>query len=196
MLIRRADVRDVPQFGKIINDCAEYGLMLHRSLEFLYEHVRDFYVAVDDAAPVGDSRGVVGVCGLGVVWSNLAEVYSLAVAPPWRGKGVGRQLVEAVIRDAEALCVSRLMSLTYERAFFEKLGFCVVDRLTLPMKVWSECARCPKNQACDEIAMIRVLNVPEATSPRPSESETGSFRPVVLGLPGRNASPPTSDVRA
>lgn len=47
-MIRRANVADVSALGRIINDCAEYGLMLHRSMGFLYEHMRDFHVAEDD----------------------------------------------------------------------------------------------------------------------------------------------------
>lgn len=160
-MIRRAQITDVPVIAKIINDCAEYGIMLPRSLASLYEKVRDYQVAVDDGGRV------VGVCGLSVLWANLAEVYALAVTPDQRGKGVGRKLVEAVVEEARQLGIRRVMSLTYERAFFEKLGFGVVDRQTLPLKVWSECVRCPKNQACDEIAMVRVLDVPEISAPKP-----------------------------
>ena len=130
MTIRRATVADVPAMGQIINDCAEFGLMLPRSLSALYENVREFYVAQE-------SGEVVGVCGLSVVWANLAEVCALAVSPSQRGKGLGRKLVEACIEEARALGVRTIMSLTYERAFFEKLGFGVVDRQNLPLKVWS-----------------------------------------------------------
>ncbi len=162
MQLRRASVADVPAMARIINDAAEYGLMLPKSLAALYENVREFYVAVDDA---GD---VVGVGGLSVIWANLAEVVSLAVRHDQRGKGLGRKLVEACLAEAEHLGVKRIMSLTYEQAFFERLGFVVVDRQDLPLKVWQDCVRCPKNQACDEIAMIRVLeNVPELDAPRP-----------------------------
>ncbi len=93
MLIRRATVADVPAMGKIINDCAEFGLMLPRSLASLYENVREFYVAED---PERDNR-VVGVGGLSVVWANLAEVCALAVEKDQRGKGVGRKITEACI---------------------------------------------------------------------------------------------------
>jgi amino-acid N-acetyltransferase len=172
-MIRRAEIRDVPVFGKIINDCAEYGLMLHRSLSYLYEHVRDFHVAVEDDK-------VVGVCGLSIVWANMAEVYALAVDPAYRGKGIGRRLVLQCIDEAEELGIKRLMTLTYEKEFFTRCGFEIVDRASLPLKVWSECARCPKNQACDEIAMIRVLDVPEINIPRP-EAPAGAYEvPVVL----------------
>jgi amino-acid N-acetyltransferase len=192
--IRPAHARDVPRLAQIINDCAEYGLMLHRSHAFMYERLRDFHVAVTAGDPGGDGEAaevIVGVCGLRVIWSNLAEVYSLAVLPDQRGKGLGRRLVEACVHEARRLGIRRLMSLTYELAFFERLGFSVVDRQTLPLKVWSECLQCPKNQACDEIAMVRVLGeVPDlaavsdtiARPPTPAPHEY--VVPVVLRTPG------------
>ncbi len=162
MLIRRATVADVPAMGQIINDCAEFGLMLPRSMSSLYENVREFFVAEDEDK-------VVGVCGLSVVWANLAEVCALAVQPDQRGLGLGRKLTEACIEEARTLGVRTIMTLTYEQAFFEKLGFSVVDRQQLPLKVWSECIRCPKSQACDEIAMTRVLeDVPDLAAPKPA----------------------------
>jgi len=32
-----------------------------------------------------------------------------------------------------------------------------VERGVLPLKAWKDCLRCPKFQACDEIAVLRVL---------------------------------------
>lgn len=176
-MIRRAAIADVPALGKIINDAAEYGQMLHRSWAYLYEHVRDFHVAVDDA-----SQQVVGVCGLNIIWATMAEVYALAVSPACRGQGIGRRLVLSCIDEAEELGIARLMALTYERSFFAKLGFVVVDRQSLPLKVWSECVRCAKNQACDEIAMVRELDeVPAITAPPPDAPPPGEYEvPVVL----------------
>jgi len=189
-MIRRAHVADVPALGKLVNDAAEFGLMLPRSLESLYENLRDYHVAVDDG---GD---VVGVCGLGVVWANLAEVYALVVDPSQRGKGLGKQLVRHCIEEAEQLGLLRLMTLTYEKAFFEKLGFTVVDRQQLPLKVWSECVRCPKNQACDEIAMVLELShVPEVSAPRPQAPPPDEYViPLTLSAKRRQAAlPPVED---
>ncbi len=155
MKIRTAEMKDVSQIAKLINYWAEYGVMLHRSLDTLYEQVRHFHVAVE-------GQKVIGVCGLKVVWSHLGEVYALAVAKGHQGKGVGKKLVRACIASAEALGIKRLMTLTYEAIFFDKLGFVLVDREDLPLKVWSECLSCAKNHACDEIAMMLVLeNVTE-----------------------------------
>lgn len=171
----------MPALGRIINDAAEYGLMLHRSLADLYENLRDFIVAVDRG-----TREIVGVCGLKIVWANLAEVYALAVSPQHRGRGIGKQLVLNVIDEAEELGLRKLMTLTYERAFFERCGFDVVDRQSLPLKVWSECARCPKNQACDEIAMTRLLDVPELPSPQSEPPAPPTYEvPVPLVIRGQ-----------
>lgn len=167
-MIRRATVADVPAMGRIINDAAEFGLMLPKSIAALYETVRQFHVAEDE-----QTGEVVGVCGLSIIWANLAEVVSLAVAPSQRGRGLGRRLVEVCLDEARQLGVRKVMSLTYEKQFFERLGFAVVDRQELPLKVWADCVRCPKNEACDEIAMIRVLeDVPEPTELPPEAPKT------------------------
>jgi amino-acid N-acetyltransferase len=153
--IRPAGVGDVACIAAIINDYAERGRMLHRSHSELYESLRDYQVAERDGQ-------VIGVVGLRIMWSNLAEVYALAVGAEARGQGLGKRLVLSAVDEAEQLGIRRVFALTYERLFFEKCGFHIVDRhQQLPLKVWSECVRCPKNQACDEIAMVRVLEVPE-----------------------------------
>jgi amino-acid N-acetyltransferase len=175
--IRCADVRDMSAAAQIINGCAEHGQMLHRSMSFLYEHVRDFFVAEDDGK-------IVGVCGLVVVWADLAEVYALAVDSSQRGKGIGRSLVESCIDQARQLHIGRLMSLTYEQAFFERCGFGVIDRQQLPLKVWSECLRCAKNQACDEIAMMYTMeDIPLVSEPaRSTLSEDAYVVPVTVTI--------------
>ena len=172
-------VADVPAMGRIINDCAELGQMLPKSQAVLYENLREFHVA--EMPDTDGSPTVVGVCGLSVVWANLAEVASLAVDPGFRGHGIGRELVAVCLREARDLGIRRVMTLTYEQVFFERCGFAVVDRMQLPLKVWSECVRCPKNQACDEIAMILEFeDIPEVAGavkpPKPVEYEV----PVVL----------------
>jgi len=177
-MIRRALTRDVAAISRLINDAAEYGLMLHRSNAELYENVRDFCVAEDNA-----TGAVVGVCGLRVMWANIAEVYALVVAPSARGRGLGKQLVRACIEDARGIGVRKLMALTYEQPFFEKLGFAVVDRQKLPLKVWSECLRCAKNTQCDEIAMLCVLeDVPEVEAPKAPAAVAPYQVPVQLQI--------------
>src|SRR5688572_12964259 len=158
-MIRPATIHDIPRIQEIINSHAELGRMLFKSYAQLYEDLRDFAVHVKD-------NQVVGCTALAVLWADLAEVRSLAVDDAYRGQGIGRRLVEWCVEEARRLQIRKLMSLTYEQAFFEKLGFEVVPKETLPLKVWSDCVRCPKRDNCDEIAMVRELrDVPMIVMP-------------------------------
>jgi len=150
MTIRPARVEDCPLICDLINYYAERGRMLHRSRESVYDSLREFHVAERDGK-------VLGCVAVDVFWADLAEVKSLAVSPEARGTGLGRRLVEAAMQDARRLGVTRLFALTYEEAFFRKLGFEVIQRDTLPEKVWRECFACPKADACDEIAVMRTI---------------------------------------
>ena len=72
------------------------------------------------------------------------------------------------------------MTLTYEQRFFARQEFVVVDKQTLPMKVWSDCVRCPKNDQCDEIAMVRTLSdVAEYEHPSAEPTPRGVSIPVL-----------------
>jgi amino-acid N-acetyltransferase len=149
--------------------------MLFRSHAELYEALRDFFVAEESAQGAKGGEGVsgrvLGVCALEIVWGDLAEVRSLAVDPAHQGKGIGQALTRGVIEEAQRLGIARVFALTYEQRFFEKLGFQVVDKSALPLKVWSVCVKCPKRDGCDEIAMVRtVLDPQEAAAADDAEA--------------------------
>ncbi len=149
-MLRRATIADVPRIAQLISHFAGRGKMLFRSHAELYETLRDFTVS-----ELPDQPGIVaGVCALEIVWADLAEVKSLAVAPEYQKRGLGRQLVQAVIQEARDLQIQRIFALTYEADFFSRFGFQVVNREALPLKVWSDCIKCPKRDGCDETAMV------------------------------------------
>ncbi len=151
MKVRNARIPDVKTICSLINYYAEHDKMLFRSLAEVYENLQTFLVAEKD-------HELVGCCALEVIWSDLAEVKSLAVGPDSRGTGVGTALVSAALGQARQLGVPRVFALTLEPRFFERAGFQIVKKEELPMKVWSDCARCPKQDECDEIAVIRDLS--------------------------------------
>jgi len=150
MEVRSAKISDAKSICTLINYYAERDKMLFRSLADIYENLQTFTVAeLDD--------NVLGCCALEVIWSDLAEIKSLAVDQANTDKGIGTMLVSAAVEQAHLLGVPRVFALTLKPEFFEKLGFEVIDKETLPMKVWSDCARCPKQQKCDEIAVIKTV---------------------------------------
>lgn len=148
--IRKARISDVPALQKLINGFADRGDLLHRSLNELYENIRDYYVAHEDGR-------IVGCCALHVSWGDLAEIKSLVVADDVQGKGLGARLLNECIREASELRVPRVFALTYKAGFFEKAGFIRVDKSELPHKIWSECINCPKFPDCGEEALVREV---------------------------------------
>jgi amino-acid N-acetyltransferase len=156
--IRKAAIADAPEIVSLINFWAERGRMLHRSLESVYNSLREFHVAQEEGQ-------IIGCVAVDIFWADLAEVKSLAVSRDARGKGLGSKLVKAAMADARRVGVKKLFALTYEKAFFLKAGFLVIDRDTLPEKVWRECIYCPKVDKCDEIAMMRSFERKTPKSP-------------------------------
>jgi amino-acid N-acetyltransferase len=151
--IRRATLADVEEMHTLINGFAAEGLMLAKSRRQLYQNIRDFWVA---EVPQPEGPPAFAGCGaLHIIWGDLGEIRSLAVAQSYQSTGVGRQLGEALLREAGMLKLPRIFALTYQQAYFERLGFRLVDKTTMPHKVWGECMDCPKFPNCDELAMIK-----------------------------------------
>jgi len=131
----------------MINYFADKNEMLARPLSEMYENIRDYFV-------VREGSEVIACVALHVMWEDLAEIKSLAVAESSQQQGIGGQLVNACLEEAKELGMDIIFCLTYKPAFFERAGFSQVDKMELPHKVWTECYRCPKFPNCDEVALI------------------------------------------
>jgi len=153
VVIRRATLADVEAMHGLINDFASQGMMLPKSRSKLYQNIRDFCVA--EEIRENGQRVVVGCGALHVIWVDLGEIRSLAVAERYQKNGVGRRIAEALLREADSLRLPRVFALTYQKPFFERLGFWEVDKTVMPQKVWGECFDCPKFPNCDEVAVIK-----------------------------------------
>ena len=147
----KAEIPDAQAIHDLINLYAQRGDMLPRTMGEVYENLRDFYVVR------GDEGRFMGCVALHIVWSDLAEIKSLAVPEDAQTRGLGSLLVEAAVEEARNIGLSRCFALTYRPAFFERLGFVQADVMTLPRKVWNECYRCPKFPSCNEIALVKEL---------------------------------------
>jgi len=126
-------------------------------LSEIYDHLRDFFVCFSDD---NDGR-MIGCAALHICWEDLGEIRSLAVDPEYQHRGVGNKLVQSCIGEAREFGLKKLFVLTYQEGFFKQFGFELVDKSVLPHKIWGDCIRCPKFPNCDEIAMIRDLNLTE-----------------------------------
>lgn len=149
-MLRKAQIKDVKEIQKLLTFFANRGDMLSRSLSELYEAIRDFYIYEEEGR-------LLGTAALHIVWEDLAEIRSVAVAEDAGRKGVGSQVVQACIDEAMTIGLKRVFCLTYKPDFFGKFGFRIVDKSELPHKVWGDCMKCVKFPDCDEIAMILDL---------------------------------------
>jgi amino-acid N-acetyltransferase len=148
--IRKASLTDISSLLELINAYATKGIMLPRTEFEMAENIRDFLVAFD-------AQSLVGCGALHFYTGTSGEIRSLAVDPAVKTRGIGRALVEALEDEARAHELHSIFAFTYVPGFFGKLGFEEVDRGELPLKAWKDCLRCPKFQACDEIAVLKRL---------------------------------------
>lgn len=150
LIFRKAIMNDVEELHGLINHYAQQGLMLARPRSLFYEALREFTVVEEDGKFLGTG-------GLHIIWEDLAEIRALALASAAQGRGIGAKLVEVLMDEARELGISKVFALTYQKDFFEKCGFILVEKEDLSQKVWKDCINCPKFPNCDENAMVRKV---------------------------------------
>ena len=151
--LRPAMLADVAAMEVLMAPFVATGDLLPRSNYDLCRHIKEYVVA---EAPPPDG-GIVGTGSLKVYSTGLAEIAALAVRDDQQGRGVGKALVEALLVDARALGLNEVFGLTRKPLFFMRLGFRVAEKEEFPLKVWADCARCPRQHACDEVAVALTL---------------------------------------
>ncbi len=153
-MIRKAAIKDVNAIHKLLHYYDKKGELLPRPLSVLYDHVRDFSVWEDEK----DGK-IIGCCALQFCWEDLAEIRSLAVHPDHLGKKIGTKLTEVVLSEAKAFAIKKVFALTYRPEFFKRFGFVQIDISKLPLKIWSDCILCVKFPDCDEVAMMKEMDL-------------------------------------
>lgn len=148
--IRKGRISDIKQIQSLINLYARQGLMIARSLNELYENIRDFWVC--------EFKGkILGCSAVHISWENLVEIKSVAVDKSVQGKGIGTKLLEACLAESKQLGAKKVFVLTYIPEFFRRFGFRKIEHASLPHKIWAECINCPKFPDCQEIALIKNI---------------------------------------
>lgn len=150
-VLRPAHLSDVPAMEALMAPFVATGDLLPRSNYDLCRHIKEWVVA--QAA----DGSLLGTGSLKIYSRELAEVAGIAVRDDYQGVGLGRALVAALLADARALGLSEVFGLTRKPAFFARLGFQPAEKSQFPLKVWADCARCPRQSCCDEIAVALNL---------------------------------------
>jgi amino-acid N-acetyltransferase len=130
--VRRAKTRDVRGIRTLVDAHARSGRLLDKPTVALYEDVQEFWVA----STPGDD--VIGCGALHVMWEDLAEIRTLAVADGHHGRGVGNEIVTALLRTARELGISRVFVLTFAVDFFRRHGFAEIVGQAAGPEVYAE----------------------------------------------------------
>jgi amino-acid N-acetyltransferase len=147
--VRGARTSDVSAIRRFIDFYAPKRILLDKPTVTLYEDVQEFVVAEADGEVVG--------CGaLHVLWSDLAEVRTLAVDPACQKSGVGHALLEALLDRARDLGIHRVYCLTFEVDFFASHGFVAFDATPVEPEVYEELLRSYDEGVAEFLGLERV----------------------------------------
>ncbi|MEJ3403880.1 amino-acid N-acetyltransferase [Rathayibacter sp. YIM 133350] len=148
--VRRARTSDVPAIVALVEPLVQRRILLGKERVVFYESVQEFRVAETSAGEI------IGCGALHVLWEDLAEVRTLAVAEHRLGSGVGHALLEVLEADARELGLSRLFCLTFEVGFFQRHGFQDMGSETVDPAVYAELVRSHDEGVAEFLDLARV----------------------------------------
>ncbi|MEZ8220375.1 Ribosomal protein S18 acetylase RimI [Candidatus Fervidibacteria bacterium JGI MDM2 JNZ-1-D12] len=127
MEVRRAKKRDLKAVKKLADEHRhELGFVRSASLEEAINE-RRLLVAVDSSPVSRPSFRIIGFVHFRCCKDGHATIYEIAVAPEWRGKGVGKALVNAVVEEAKKRgCTTLRLKCPVDlpaNGFYARLGF-------------------------------------------------------------------------
>lgn len=132
--VRRARTPDVTAIKALIDSYTSHRVLLAKDTVTLYESVQEFRVAELD-------RRVVGCGAVHVLWQDLGEIRTLAVAQEQRGMKIGDLLLDELIEGARELGLRRLFALTFQTRFFARHGFVEIEGTPVEPDVYSQLRR-------------------------------------------------------
>ncbi len=141
-------VADISTMQELVKEEVENGNILLRTEDEMATTIRSYTIASVDGK-------MAGFTATHIHSPRLAEIRSLVVGKDFRGLKLGKKLVEACISEAKSYGIEQVLSLTYEKGFFESCGFKEISKEEIPEhKIWADCIRCKHFPICDEVAMV------------------------------------------
>jgi len=151
VIYEKPTLKDIEQMQRLVKPEVQSGVILYRSDDEIAQNIRSYVVA-------RINEKIVGFCALHIFSKQLAEIRSIIIDKNYRGKGIGKHLVSFLINEGKNLGVDSVFALTYEREFFQKIGFEEIEKDKLPeQKIWADCIKCKHFPVCNEIAFIKQI---------------------------------------
>ena len=151
--VRAARPSDVRNIRALVEPYAQRRILVEKEAVAYYESVQEFVVA--EAGPIDQLR-LVGCGALHVMWEDLAEIRTLAVAPEMHGSGLGHALVDELLARARTLGLRRVFCLTFEVDFFVRHGFHEIEGTPVDPAVYAELLRSHDDGIAEFLDLARV----------------------------------------
>ena len=151
MKIIKPNLNNIIDIQTILKPYVDEGIILYRDEDEIATNIRFYVLAYENDVPIG-------VGALHIFSPFLAEIRSLAVDKNYQGRGIGKKIVKALLKEAKEIGIKEVLALTYKKEFFEKLGFREIPKESIPdKKIWADCIKCKFFPNCNEIALIISL---------------------------------------
>ncbi|WP_220720155.1 argininosuccinate lyase [Agarivorans litoreus] len=151
LYVRSARMTDLDNIEEMVNYWSQAGENLPRPRPELVQAIGDFTVSEQ-------AGKVTGCASLYLYDTGLAEIRSLGVNPGSQRVGQGRAMVQHLMKKAKKMEIEKVFVLTRVPEFFMKLGFSPTSKNMLPEKVMKDCDICPRQHACDEVALEFIID--------------------------------------
>jgi amino-acid N-acetyltransferase len=150
-MILKPTLQDIPSIQILLKQFIENGIILKRDDDEVASNIRSYIIYKED-------NKILAVGALHIYSVEVGEIRSLAVEPNFQKKGLGRKIVAELEKEAKQLGIKKLLTLTYQKEFFEKIGFNEIPKENVPShKIWSDCIKCPHFPNCNEISLIKTI---------------------------------------
>lgn len=150
--ITKPTLRDIPAMRNLILPEVQRGIILDRTEDEMATSIRSYSVVRENFGKI------IAFSALHIHSMNLAEVRSLIVGESYRRLGIATALILHLIKEGESLNLKEILTLTYQKEVFSKIGFKEIAKDSLPnQKIWADCVKCKKFPICDEIALLKTL---------------------------------------
>ena len=148
---KKATLLDIAQMQELVSPEVLSGVILARDDDEIATNIRSYTLVIKE-------KELIGFCALHIHTKNLAEIRSLIIKENFRGYNIGEKLVVKIIAEAKTLKLKKLLTLTYKKAFFEKIGFIEIPKESIPEhKIWTDCIKCKLFPVCNEVSLIKTL---------------------------------------
>ncbi len=151
--ISKPTLRDIPAMRNLILPEVQRGIILDRTEDEMASAIRSYSVVRENG-----SNNIIAFAALQILSPTLAEIRSLIVGESYRRLGIATALILHLIKEGESLNLKEILTLTYQKEVFAKIGFKEIAKDSLPnQKIWADCIKCKKFPICDEIALLKTL---------------------------------------